>query len=308
MKSIIIFGGTGFIGRHLIELMKDDYQISVFSRNAQKAKSKLSDKVSVYNYPSDANELAPYFDKANGVINLAGENIGGGRWTVDFKDRIMNSRLDVIKLIREAFFNATKKPDFFIQGSASGFYGINPSEAEITESRPSTRDSFLTTVAVKQEESASDLKDFTRLVFIRTGIVLDRKEGALPQIAMPFRMFAGGPIGNGKQWIPWIHINDEVKAIRHIIQNETLEGPVNLTAPHPVRQKEFAKQLGKVLHRPAFMPAPAFALKALLGKAKAEDLLLSGLKVIPEKLLSSGFSFQFKDLGSALNDVYSSAR
>lgn len=304
MKNIIIFGGSGFIGSHLLNLLKDDYQITVFSRNTQKIKTSRPEDISVENYPENAKDLALYFNKADGVINLAGENIGGGRWSDAFKNKILNSRLDVTHLIRDAFLQAKKKPAFFIQGSAAGFYGINPSDAEITESRPSTRDSFLTNVAVKQEESTADLKDLTRLVFIRTGIVLDRKEGALPKIALPFKLFAGGPVGSGNQWIPWINIKDEVEGIRFVMENDVVNGPVNLTAPNPVRQKDFAKQLGKVLNRPSIMPAPASALKLLLGKERAKDLLLSGLRVIPDKLIKAGFKFQFEKLDAALRNIY----
>lgn len=304
MKNIIIFGGTGFIGRHLIHKLGGAYNITVFSRNVDKAKSSMPRGVSLAKYPNDAGELASILNHTDGVINLAGENIGGGRWTRDFKAKILSSRLDVIQQVNEAFHLSKKKPAFLIQGSASGYYGINPSDAEITEERPSSHDSFLTNVAAKQEEAVASLKTLTRLVLIRTGIVLDRTEGALPQMAMPFKMFAGGPLGNGKQWLPWIHIKDEVLAIKFIMENENISGAVNLTAPTPLRQKDFASLLGKALHRPSILPAPAFALKALLGKEKAEDLLLSGLRVIPAKLLKSGYSFQFEELESALEEIY----
>ena len=143
----------------------------------------------------------------------------------------------------------------------------------------------------------------TRLVYLRTGIVLDRKEGAFPRMVMPFRLFAGGPLGSGNQWIPWIHIRDEVKAIKFLIENERVSGPVNLTAPQPVRQKEFARIIGKTINRPAFMPAPAFALRMVLGSERAENLLLTGLRVIPEKLEKAGFQFEYSDPTRAISEI-----
>lgn len=305
MKTILIFGGTGFIGHNLINILKDDYKLIVFSRNPKKHNAESLGNVNLQGFDlANPEKLFPYFEQATGVINLAATNIGESRWTKSFKAQILNSRLDMGNFIRFIFENLTTPPDFLIQGSASGYYGINPSDAKITESRPSTRDSFLTRVAVNSEENIDALQEITRLVFIRTGIVLDKNEGALPKIALPFKMFAGGTVGNGKQWFPWIHINDVVAAIKFILSHEDITGPVNLTAPNPLRQKDFARALGKTLNRPAIVPAPGFALRLLLGKEKADDLLLSGLRVVPDKLLSSGFRFQFETINVALKDIY----
>jgi len=303
-KTILIFGGTGFIGSHLIQELKDDYNLIVFSRNpARNALKNVNIKFETYQ-TDNPGILLPFFEKAYGVINLAGQNIGEKRWTKSFKNKILESRIEMGNLIRKAFELAKNKPAFLIQGSASGFYGINPSDAEVTEERPSTRDSFLTNVAVRAEENVAELSTMTRLIFIRTGVVLDKEEGALPQMALPFKLFAGGPLGSGKQWFPWIHIRDEVRAIRFVFENQEISGAVNLTAPRPVRQKELAKSLGKVLKRPWFIPAPAFALRLVLGKERANDLLLSGLKVVPDKLLKAGFEFKYNNLDSALAEIY----
>jgi len=306
-KTILIFGGTGLIGTHLIHELKNNYKVIVLSRNPAKAEQKPP-LVEFKSYDADIHEeLVPLFEEADGVINLAGQNIGEKRWTNSFKNKILESRIEMGNLIRKAFEKTENKPEFFIQGSASGYYGINPSDAEVTEERPSTRDSFLTNVAVKAEENVADLSKITRLVFIRTGIVLDKNGGALPKMALPFRLFVGGTVWSGKQWMPWIHMEDEIKAIRFAIENKTLIGAVNLTAPFPVRQKTFAKALGKTLKRPSFFPAPAFMLKLILGKERAKDLLLSGLRVVPDKLLKAGFSFQFDTINKALNDIYSNS-
>lgn len=304
MKHILILGGTGFIGRHLIDLVKEDYTITVFTRSPVEAARVLPSGVQLVRNPENATALAAYLNEASCLINLAGENVGGGRWTPAFRERILNSRLENVSLIAEAFQQADNKPGCYVQGSATGYYGINPSDAEITESRPSSRDSFLTSVAVQQEEAAKVLNEHTRLVLVRTGIILDRAEGALPRIALPFRLFVGGPVGSGRQWLPWIHIHDEVRAIRFVMENEKMVGPVNLTAPQPVRQEAFARELGKALHRPSLLPAPAFALRLLLGKDRANDLLLSGLRVVPQKLTDAGFNFRYQRLQEALQDIY----
>lgn len=305
METILIFGGTGFIGRKLVKHIRKDYRLIVFSRNPEKYDPEKMGNVIPQAFDLNTPEkLFPSFDEAVGVINLAGTNIGESRWTKSFKAQILSSRLEMGDYIRFIFENVGTPPEFFIQASASGYYGINPSDAKITESRPSARDSFLTRVAVEAEENVEVLNEITRLIYLRTGIVLDKNKGALPRIALPFKMFAGGPVGNGKQWFPWIHIDDVTEAIHYLMKNEKVIGPVNLTAPNPVRQKDFAKALGAMLHRPAIFPAPAIALKLLLGKEKATDLLLSGLRVVPEKLINAGFRFKFETIGDALKDIY----
>lgn len=305
MKTILIFGGSGFIGSRLANELKTDFELIIFSRNPAKVHSGSIKNIVYESYdPKDPKKLLPWFEKAFGVINLAGQNIGEKRWTEKFKKQILQSRLDVGNLIREAFDECKNKPSFFIGASATHYYGVNPSDAKITEERASTRDCFLTMVAIQTEENLSELENQTRLVFARIGIVLDKNGGALSKIAMPIKMFVGGPLGNGKQWVSWIYINDLVKALRFIIENENLKGGVNLTAPYPVRQKDFAKAIGKNFNRPAFIPAPSFVLRAILGKERANDLLLSGLRVVPDKLLKAGFRFQFEQIEQTLQDIY----
>lgn len=306
MKKIIIFGGSGFIGQHLVEELKNDYKIIIISRSASKTSSNPHENVIVKSYsPNSPKSLVPLFEEATGVINLAGQNIGEKSWSKEFKDQILQSRIEIGNLIKDTFDSCKNKPSFFIQGSATHFYGVNPSDEEITDDRPGRQDSFLSMVAVQAEENVNILEKQTRLVYTRTGIVLDKTNGALSKMAMPIKMFVGGPLGSGKQWVPWIYIKDIVRAIRFIIEHEDLRGGINLTAPHPVRQKDFAKAIGETLKRPAFLPAPAFALRLILGKDKANDLLLSGLRIIPAKLLKAGFKFQFETVEEALNDIYS---
>lgn len=303
MNNILIFGGSGFIGRHLIKELIDNYNITVASRNPDEQKHLFPDNVQLVKIDySNFEQLVPYFDKANIIINLAGENVGS-RWNDKKKQSIKNSRLNTDKLIVEAFHSCTNKPSTIIQGSGMGVYGFEDSEITFTENSPLGTKGFLTEVGIAHEESLSSLSGQTRLVFLRTGLVLDGEEGALPPMAMPFKFFGGGPVGNGKQWNSWIHIKDEVKAIRFLLEDKEKSGAYNLTAPQPVRNKTFAKSLGKALNRPSFFPAPAFILQASMGEM-ADELLLSGLKIIPEKLLDAGFKFQFESLDDALKDIY----
>lgn len=306
MKKILIFGGTGFIGRHLIGLLGNDYEVAVVSRDPEKHKNTFHAAVELvqleYKNPV---QLLSFFNKSDVVINLSGENIGGGRWTKAFRQRVDHSRQKVDELIVDLFEKANTKPGLIIQASAIGIYGSKIDDAEITETTATVDEvGFLAAVASKHEKRLEVIKNKTRLVFIRTGIVLDKKEGALPEYALPFKLFAGGKLGSGKQWIPWIHIKDEIRAIHFVIENEKSTGPVNLTAPKPVRQVKFAKVLGKALHRPAWIPAPAFGLRLVLGKEKADSLLLTGLRVMPKKLIDNGFKFQFSQLEDALINIY----
>ena len=305
MKTILIFGGSGFIGRHLVDELMEDYKIIILSRDPSKTSAFSHNNVTVEQYsPEDVKTLIPLFEKSTGIINLSGQNIGEKSWSKDFKDQILKSRIEIGSLIKNTFDRCENKPSFFIQSSAVHYYGVNPTDAEIKEDRPSTRDCFLTMVAVQAEENVRQLENQTRLIYARTGIVLDKVNGALSKMAMPIKMFVGGPLGNGKQWVSWIYINDIVRAFHFIIENENISRGVNLTAPHPVRQKDFAKAIGKAIHRPAFFPAPAIALRLILGKDRANDLLLSGLNVIPDKLLKAGFKFQFETIEEGLNEIY----
>jgi len=298
MKTILIFGGSGFIGRHLVHELKDDYRVTVLSRNPESHTTLFSDKVRVVKPES----LVNLFNEADAVINLAGENVGS-RWTSAKKRAIKYSRLDTDKLISVAFNTCHNKPAVVIQGSGMGVYGFETSDETFTEDSPVGAKGFLTKVGIAHEKALEILKNKTRLVHLRTGLVLDGKGGALPMMAMPFKFFAGGHSGNGKQWISWIHIKDEVRAIRFLLENTKAEGPYNLTAPKPVRSKDFATALGKALHRSSWFHSPAVLLKLMMADM-ADELLLNGLKIVPKRLLDAGFKFQFETVEEALNEIY----
>ena len=303
MKKILLFGGSGFIGKHLIEELYSDYEITVLSRNPEKLPKELLEKVS--SAQLDLNNfltLVPLFETSDCIINLAGESVDG-KWTEAKKTAILESRLSIDKIIIEAFEKAAKKPETIIQGSGVGYYGMAKIDDPVTVEYKSLSNSFLTDVALQHEAIFDEITLQTRVIFIRTGIVLDKNEGALPKMSMPLSFFAG-KIGDGKQWMPWIHIKDEVKAIRYLLEDTDCEGPYNLTSPNPVRQEDFVEALGEELDKRPFFPVPAFMLKAMLGEM-ADELLLNGMKVVPERLMKTGFRFQFETIEKALRNIYS---
>jgi len=303
MKNILIFGGTGFIGRHLVNQIKDDYLLTILSRNPEKYTGTLPKEVRLEKIDyANPESLIHLFDEADAIINLAGENVGT-RWTKKKIQSIKQSRLKADQVIVFAFGACSKKPETIIQGSGMGVYGFNPTDDSFSEESPLGSQGFLTDVGIAHEKAFHDLEQKTRVVYLRTGLVLDGKEGALPQMAMSFSLIAGGPMGSGNQWNSWIHIRDEVRAIRFLMENEKCRGPYNLTAPHPVQNRDFAKMLGKALHRPSFVSTPAFFLKLVMG-AMANELLLKGLKILPKRLQEEGFRFQFEQLEDAFRDIY----
>ncbi len=304
MKKIIIFGGSGFIGKHLIKELGDGYEIVIPSRDPSKHKANMPENTSLIEFkPTGWKDLGPLFEEAGGIVNLAGEPVSG-KWTERKKRDILFSRLNIDRIILKAFEVANHRIGFVIQGSGMGVYGFSRMNVEIDEESQLGRHGFLRRVGCEHEQALHPLEDKTRLVYIRTGLVLDGKEGALPLMVEAFKYKLGGTMGSGKQWISWIHIKDEVRAIRFLIENEKCRGPYNLTAPNAVRQKEFAKALGKALKSPAFMKTPSFLLRIMLGKRMANELLLKGLNIKPKRLTEQGFTFRFNKLEEALSDIY----
>jgi uncharacterized protein (TIGR01777 family) len=237
---------------------------------------------------------------ADVVINLAGEGIADKRWSPARKEAIRHSRIQATRALTDTLLEAVR-PAVFISGSAIGIYGDCGEEAVTEAHAPGT--DFLASVCVDWEAAAKAIADRTRVVLLRTGIVLERDGGALPQMALPFRFFAGGPIGSGRQYMSWIHRDDWVGMVTWAMENETVVGPINLTAPAPVRNVDFARALGRALGRPSFMPAPAFALRLAVGEM-ADIALLSSQRVIPDVAASGGFEFRHRDAGEALRSIY----
>ena len=239
-------------------------------------------------------------DASTGIVHLAGEGIAEGRWTEKRKLRIRDSRTVSGRAVLAAIREAKEKPFALLQASAVGWYGPRGDE-EIGEDE-SAGTSFLASVCVEWEASTAEVEALgVRRAILRTGLVLAREGGALAKMLLPAKLGGGGPIGSGRQGFPWIHLDDEVGAIRFLLERQDSRGPFNLTAPHPVAQREFARALGRVLHRPAFLPAPAFALRLALGELA--DALLDGHFVVPRRLLTLGYGFKFPDLDGALVDL-----
>ncbi len=304
MKRIIITGGTGLIGRALAaELAAAGYEVVVLSRDPLRARG-LPPGVRAGKWDGrTAQGWGSRADGAYAIVNLAGENLAGGRWTAARKERIRQSRLNAGQAVVEAVRAAERKPAVVVQASGIGYYGPRGDE-EVTEEAPPGSD-FLGRLAVEWEASTAPVEVLgVRRVVIRTGVVLSAEGGALPRLALPFRFFLGGPLGSGRQWTPWIHIADEVGAIRFLVEQEGARGPYNLAAPHPVTNRELARALGRVLHRPAWLPVPAPALQLALGEMSA--VLLTGQRAVPKRLLEAGFVFRFPEVEAALQDLCSS--
>ena len=235
------------------------------------------------------------------VVNLAGEGIGDHRWSEAHKRRVHDSRQLGTRLLSEAIAAATDGPTILLSGSAVGFYGDRGDEVCTEHSAPGT--GFLPEVCLDWEAATAAAEAAgVRVAHLRTGIVLDADGGVLPRMALPFKLFVGGRLGTGRQWLSWIHVDDEVGAIRFLLAND-VSGPVNLTAPAPVTNAVLSKALGRVLHRPAVLPVPAFPLRLALGREMADNLLFTGQRVVPEVLASNGYEFEHPDIEGALRDV-----
>jgi uncharacterized protein (TIGR01777 family) len=301
MKKIIIFGGSGFIGRHLMNELGSEYKFIVPSRDPHRIKEKLPVNAEAIKL-NDIKNLILFFEQADGIVNLSGENVNG-RWTRRKRRAISSSRLMIDRLILSAFNASNNNIKFIIQGSGIGIYGFSRENEEINEFNPRGRHGFLTRIGYKHERALHNLEEKTRVIFIRTGLVLDKEESALPKMAAPFFYNLGGTMGSGKQWNSWIHIKDEVRAIKFLMESETARGIYNLTAPLAVKQREFAKTLGNVLNRSSFFKKPAFLLSLMLGKM-AKELVNKGLNIKPTRLIEEGFIFRFGTLKKALKDIY----
>jgi hypothetical protein len=237
---------------------------------------------------------------ADGIINLAGEPIAGKRWTHPQKERIRSSRINATRALVRVIHSAKQKPKFLLNGSAIGYYGPHGDETLTEETRPG--DDFLSRVCIDWEEEAKKAEsDGLRVIRLRTGVVLGKGGGALAKMVPPFKLFAGGPLGSGKQWMSWIHIEDEVGLIQFLLENHDAHGAFNATAPNPVTMKEFCKTLGTVLNRPSWAPMPAFALRLLLGEMA--EMLLTGQRVLPEKAQKMGYAFKYPNLLNALHSL-----
>jgi len=299
--DVVISGASGLIGSALAaSLERDGHRVRrLVRRPVPMADTSLDIEWDPANGVLDAARL----EGCDAVVHLAGAGIGDKRWSDERKRLILESRTKGTRLLAEAAASLDAKPKVFVSGSAMGIYGDGGDE-RLTEQHP-PGDIFLADVCVAWEAAAQPAVDAgIRVAFIRTGIVLSAEGGALPKMATPFKLGLGGRLGSGKQWMSWISIEDEVAAIRWLIDHD-VTGPVNLSSPNPVTNVEFTKVLAKVLHRPAVVPVPAFGPKLLLGKELAEQLLFLSTRLEPTVLNAQHFPYKHADLETALRAVLS---
>ena len=292
---ILFTGATGFIGRHFI-LQYPQHSYTILTRSTHRAQRYLPANVEIIRQLSDLDNCNAF----DAVINLAGEPIIDRRWTKKQKAVICQSRWQTTQAIVDLIDNSEQPPSVFISGSAIGFYG-NTGNSTITEADFRVNNEFAHDVCERWETIALQAQNKTRVVTLRTGIVLGRSGGALEKMLLPFKIGLGGRMGSGHQSMSWIHIGDMVRAIHFILDNETLSGPFNLTAPQPVTNEQMTQALAHTLKTKPRLPVPAVLLSWLMGESAT--LLLDGQRVIPEKLLNAGFTFEFPDAKTALNDL-----
>ncbi len=302
-KRVIITGGSGLIGRALTAELVPDYELVVLSRNPEKHAGTFPDGVKIEAW--DAQSAAGWghlVEGAAAVVNLAGESIGGThfpppRWTDERKHRILESRLNAGRAVVEAIESASEKPEVLIQASAIGYYG--PRSNDPLDEKAGKGSGFPSDVTAAWEKSIANAS--IRTVIIRTGLVMSMDSGAFPSLVLPFRFFVGGPLGSGEQVISWIHIHDEVRAIRWLIETPGSQGVYNLTAPEPVPNHALASIIGRVMKRPSFFTVPAFALKLAFGEVASA--VLEGQYVVPRRLLEAGFEFEYPEVEAAVRDL-----
>ncbi len=297
--NVIILGGTGLIGRALArQLVENGHVVKVLTRST--AVKGLAEGIESVQW--DGKTTAGWEEEARwaeAMINLVGENIGAKRWTEERKQAILESRLKAGQAISAAV-EAGARPKVILQASAVGYYGTSFTENFYERSKPGH--DFLSKICVDWEASTSSVEAAgVRRVILRTGVVLDKSEGALARMLLPFRLYVGGPLGSGRQWLSWIHLKDEVNAIQFLMENPTAKGAYNLAAPQPVTNAVFGRALGKVLRKPYWLPIPAFALKFMLGEMST--IVLDGQRVVCDRLKNAGFKFKFNEIEPALRDL-----
>ncbi len=298
---IVITGGSGLIGGAAArELAAAGHEVVVLSRDPGRVTGLPAGARAARWDGLTAAGWADLLTADCAIVHLAGESIAEGRWTEDKKRRIRDSRVRSGEAVMAALREAKQKPRLLLQGSAVGYYG--PCGDELVAEDHAAGSDFLATVCSEWEASTAEAEALgVRRAILRTGVVLARQGGALGKMILPIRLLVGGPLGDGRQWLPWIHLADEVGAIRFLVEHEAAAGPFNLSSPAPVTNRDFTRTAGRLLHRPAFLPAPAFALHLALGEMAA--MVLHGQRQVPRRLQEHGYAFRFPSLEAALRDL-----
>jgi hypothetical protein len=298
---VVVTGGTGLIGSRLAaSLLDDGHDVSVLTRSPGRDHGLPAGAREVGWDAQTLGDWVTVLPRADAVVHLAGASIAGGRWTEARKRLIRASRVDSCRLLAEALAQCSPRPAVLVQASAVGYYGPH-GDVVVSEETPPGSD-FLARTCIEWEASSAALETLgVRRVLLRTGLVLADEGGALPLMKLPFLLFVGGPVGDGTQCVPWIHLDDEVRAVRFLLAHDEASGPFNLTAPNPVTNAELSAHLAAVLHRPNLFRAPSFAVQAILGEMAA--LVLTGQRAVPQRLQELGFTFRFPEVRGALEDL-----
>jgi uncharacterized protein (TIGR01777 family) len=301
-RTIVVTGGTGFVGRRLVaRLVGRGDRVVVLSRNPDPARAPAGAEVAPWQ-PESLGAWAGALEGAHAVVNLAGEPAMGGRWTETKRRRIYDSRVVSTRRLVEALGRLSERPRVLVSASAVGYYGARPPGEEVDEGA-APGDDFLARVTVDWEGAARGAEPIgVRVALARIGLVLGPEGGVLRTMVPAFRLFAGGPIGSGDQIVPWVHAEDTVGLIEWALDDERVSGPYNVTAPHPVSMREFADAVGRALGRPSRLRVPAVALRAALGEAAGP--ILTGQRALPKKALELGFGFRHPTLEGALADLF----
>jgi len=298
---IAITGGTGFVGSALTSYLSEQgHTLFILTR---KKIEQTDPNITYVEWLHADSKPESMLSEIDAFVNLAGESINSGRWTKVRKEKIISSRIQVTKEVIRILSKLDKKPDILLNASAIGIYGTS-FDATFTEDSPEIGKDFLAQTVDAWEAEALKVEELgIEVALMRFGIILGKNAGALPKMLLPYQLFIGGTIGSGHQWLSWVHIEDVVKSIEFVMKNK-ITGPVNITAPFPERMSKFGQTIGKVLKRPHFLPVPSICLRLLLGEMSI--LVLEGQKVIPEKLVKSGYKFSYLDLEKALKQICAS--
>jgi len=300
--KILVTGGTGFVGRPLVrKLVENNHEVVLLSRNPEAAKSALALPLTVFKWdPEASTPPKEAYQGIEGIVHLAGESIAAGRWTEKQKKKILDSRTLSTRNLLKGAVEAGVKPKVLVMASAIGIYGDRGNDS-LSESSPQGIGFLADVCRAWEKESQYPGLESVRKVNLRIGIVLGKDGGALQKLLPLFKLGGGGPVGNGKQWMSWIHRSDLVEMILYSLTHDNVSGAVNAVAPNPSTNAEFSKALGKAVNRPAFMPAPAIALKLAMGEMS--ELVLASQKVEAKKILDSGFVFTYPKIQEALDEI-----
>lgn len=294
--KVAIAGGTGFVGKAITDrLLAENHEVLILTRNKNGKQEK--ENLHFIEWLKEGTSPEKELENCDIFINLAGESINNGRWTKKQKRRILQSRLHATSEIIRIMKSMKKMPDVLINASAIGYYGISDTEV-FTEDSPDVGYDFLAHTVQQWEKEASKAQQLgVRTVFLRFGIILGKEGGALPRLIIPYKFFAGGTVGSGKQWMSWVHIEDVVRAVVFAIHNSAIAGAVNITSPNPVRMEELGRAIAKIMQKPHWLPVPSPLLKLALGEMSI--LVLEGQKVLPQKLINHAYSFTYPHIKEA---------